>query len=512
MAVDKPVKLRKDGSLLSVDTLSPDICQLLEGTLSYTRVIQLRGKEAAIAKASQRFDAIACYRYVSDPKADLPARMIVPAGFLSLVARTLREHGYRPVLRDLRPHPKPEVFKPDWSRSEGVTWKWMQREILMKLFSREFGQIKCPPGYGKSFLIYMICKLLPKCRIAIATHSVDVLEQLHGELSMRLPSVGMVSGRTKRQGTRVTCYSGKSLHHCEKDVDLLLVDEVHEWGTDHYFEKLALKAFRFARRWAFSANVGDRSDNADFELEGVFGPCVAHLTYPDCVANHCVTPIQIHWRNCAMDYDPAAEETTETAQERAAIWQNDYRNSLIAEDARAFPDQQVLISVRTIEHAMFLKKKLPEFSLCYSQDGLNEEGSLDWYREIGCIGDDEPVMTLERRRQLKTAFEHGKLRKVIANTVWKRGVDFRMLQVLIRADAESSLISDTQIPGRTSRICDEVGKEVSIVIDYRDQFSPKFRGRAERRQDHYREIGWQQVMPARRRRRGRDMPEQKRLF
>lgn len=497
--------------MLSVDTLSPEICQLLEDTLSYTRVIQLRGKEAAIAKASQRFEPIACYRYVASPQVGLPARMIIPAGFLSKVARALRAHGYRPVLRNLRPHPKPAVFDPVWSRAEGVTWKWMQREILSKLFSREFGQVKCPPGYGKSFLIYMICKLLPKCRIAIATHSVDVLEQLHSELAMRLPSVGLVSGRTKRQGSRATCYSGKSLHHCEKDVDLLLVDEVHEWGTDHYFEKLSLPSFRFARRWAFSANVGDRSDNADFELEGVFGPCVAHLTYPDCEAQHCVTPIEIHWRNCVMDYDPAANETSETAQERAAIWQNDYRNSLIAEDARSFPDHQVLISVRTIEHAMFLKKKLPEFTLCYSQDGLNEEGAVEWYREIGCIKDDEPLMTLDRRRQLKKAFEHGQLRNVIANTVWKRGVDFRMLQVLIRADAESSLISDTQIPGRTSRICDETGKETSIVIDYRDQFNSKYRSRAERRHGHYSEIGWRQVMPARRRR-GRESPEQRRLF
>jgi len=512
MAVDKLVKLRKDGSLVSVDTLSPDICQLLENTLSYTRVIQLRGKAAAMARSSQRFEPIACYRYVAAPEAALPARLIAPSGFLSLIARTLREHGYRPVLRDLRPHPKPEVFQPDWSRAEGVTWKWMQREILLKLFAREFGQVKCPPGFGKSFLIYMICKLLPKCRIAIATHSVDVLEQLHSELALRLPSVGLVSGRTKRQGARVTCYSGKSLHHCEKDVDLLLVDEVHEWGTDHYFEKLALKAFRFARRWAFSANVGDRSDNADFELEGVFGPCIAHLTYPDCVANHCVTPIAIHWRNCAMDYDPAADASTETDQERAGIWQNDYRNNLIAADAQLFQEQQVLISVRTIEHAMFLKRKLPEFSLCYSQDGLNEEGALEWYQQIGCIAENEPPMTLERRRHLKKEFEHGRLRKVIANTVWKRGVDFRMLQVLIRADAESSLISDTQIPGRTSRICDETGKETSIVVDYRDQFNPRFRSRAERRSGHYREIGWEQIMPARRTRRGRTSPEQRRLF
>jgi superfamily II DNA or RNA helicase len=512
MAEDNTVKIRKDGSLLSVDNLSPDLCTLLESTLSYTRVVHLRGKEAAVAQASQRFDPVACYRYVADPKAALPSRMIIPAGFLSKVTRALRAANYRPVLRELRPHPRPEVFAPQWERLVNVNWKWMQKETLTELFRRQFAQVKCPPGYGKSFLIYSICKLLPKARIAIATHSVDVLEQIHGELSMRLPSVGMVSGRAKRTGNRVTCYSGKSLHHCEKEVDLLIVDEVHEWGTDHYFEKLALAAFRFARRWAFSANVGDRSDNADFELEGVFGPCIVSLPYQECVQHHCVTPIEIHWRNCVMDYDPSEGERTEAEQERAAIWQNDYRNNLIAADARAFPDDQVLIAVKTIEHAMFLKKKLPEFTLCYSQDGIEDRATLDWYRQQGCIGRNEPLMTLERRRKLKKMFEVGKLRKVIANTVWKRGVDFRKLQVLIRADAESSMISDTQIPGRTSRICDEIGKEVSVVIDYRDQFSEKWRERAYRRSGHYSEIGWPQKFPDRRRRRSIHEARQGRLF
>jgi len=299
-------------------------------------------------------------------------------------------------------------------------------------------------------------------------------------------------------------------------VDLLLVDEIHEFGTDDYFEKLSSASFRFARRWGFSANVGDRSDNADFELEGAFGPCVAHLTYPDCVAHKCVVPIEIHWSDCNMNHDPTVGARSEVDQERAAIWQNDYRNGLIARDARKYVEEgnQVLISVRTIEHAMFLKRKLPDFELCYSQDGFNDDQErLEWFKREGFISENEPKMTLDRRRKLKKLFEGGKLRKVIANTVWKRGVDFRKLQVLIRADAESSCISDTQIPGRTSRICDETGKETSIVRDYRDQFCERWRNRAYRRAEHYREIGWRQLFPQRKgHRRRRADPKQKRMF
>ncbi|MCA9221831.1 MAG: hypothetical protein KDA71_15985, partial [Planctomycetales bacterium] len=218
-----------------------------------------------------------------------------------------------------------------------------------------------------------------------------------------------------------------------------------------------------------------------------------------------------------MTSDPCRGARSDIDRERAGIWQNEYRNKMIAADARKAADDghQVLISVRTIEHAMFLKKELPDFTLCYSQDGVKDPLVLDWYRERGCIGEDEPVMTLERRRKLKAEFEAGRLRKVIANSVWKRGVDFRQLQFLIRADAESSAIADTQIPGRTSRICDEVGKNVSVVRDYLDQFNSTWRERALRRASHYRQLGWEQrypISPYRRRGRKAADPRQRELF
>lgn len=513
MAQNAIVKISRDGSLATVSTLSPTICRLLEEELSYTRMVHVRGKEAAEIGGNMRFDPIVCYRYVGGKKTGYPLRFVFPSGFLQRVVRTLRAAGYAPVIRDLRPHPKPQVFTPHWDRLAKVRWKWRQKWILETLLKRQYGQVRCVPGYGKSFLIYAICAMLPKARIAVATHSIDVVEQIHGELCQRLPNVGLCTSRNKRTGSRVTCYSGKSLHHCDKPVDLLLVDEVHEWGTDDYLAKVATQAFRFARRWAFSANIGDRTDNADFELEGLFGPMVVRLDYPTCVKHRCVTPIEIHWHDVVMDYDPAEGLSLDVDRERAAIWQNEYRNELIASLASATaPHDQTLISVRTIEHAMFLKRLLPDFSLCYSHNGLDDI-DRSWYVDLGCIGDDEPPMTVDRRRQLKKEFEAGTLKKVIANSVWKRGVDFRNLQELFRADAESTMISDTQIPGRTSRIGD-AGKSVSRVHDFEDQFNGLFRSRAGRRRGHYAEIGWPQIRPVKVKKPRSKLlpPEQRRLF
>lgn len=496
MAKSRIVKITRDGGLLSVNTLTPRICRLLQAALTYTRVTQIRGEEARLAGSNIRLDPTACFRYVKDPEHDIPVQMVVLAGFLQKIVKVLRDNGYDPRLKTVRGCDNVAAYTPDWGRLSDVEWRWMQRTILNRILRNDYGQIRCPPGYGKSFMIYCLAKLLPKAKFAISTHSVDVLEQIYFELSARMPQVGFVSGRMKRTGYRVTCYSGKSLHHCEEDMDILLVDEVHEFATDHYLRMVTeSRRLRFAKKFGLSASVGDRPDNADFELEGVFGPMLCDLSYQKCVEHNCVVPIEIHWRDVIMDYDPCEGCNSPVSRERAGLWQNQARNKLIAKDARSFgPDEQVLIAVETIEHAMFLKSELPEFSLCYAAESLTDK-DREWYISLGCIDRKHPEMTSKRRSLMKQKFQEGKLKKVIATSVWKRGVDFKRLQVLIRADGRRSPISDMQIPGRTSRICDATGKQTSVVIDYRDQFNKAFRGRADDRRANYKKIGWRQIEP-----------------
>src|SRR5690606_28656594 len=93
------------------------------------------------------------------------------------------------------------------------------------------------------------------------------------------------------------------------------------------------------------------------------------------------------------------------------------------------------------------------------------------YVAMGCISEDEPRMNAQRLDMLQRQFAAKKLRKAIATTVWDTGVDFRHLDVLIRADAGSSPIKDTQLPGRAMRT--SAGKEVGIVRDYVDVFNQR---------------------------------------
>jgi superfamily II DNA or RNA helicase len=336
--------------------------------------------------------------------------------------------------------------------------------------------------------------LLPKARIAITTAGLEVMKRIFDELAYHLPNVGITTSKLKRHGERVHCYSAGSLNHCTEPVDLLICDEGHELCSESYLKRFATRPFRYARRWSFSANFDDRGDGADFEFEGFFGPLVAKITYEKSVEKKCVVPIEVHWRDVVMDDDPGASFQKSVSKERHSIWRNKRRNEIIAEDALSFSaDEQVLTTVKTIEHGLRLRKLLPGFTFVYSENAFSgEEGeeNLDYYISQGLISPDEPPMTWRLRDELRKQFEQRKLLKAIATSVWNRGVDFRGLAALIRADAVSSAIADTQIPGRTSRLCDATGKQVGIIIDYRDQFSKTFRNRANTRRRHYERHGW----------------------
>lgn len=492
--VRRTVKLRKNGSLLTVETLNRSICQILEGALSYTRIVQIRGEEANRYGSQVRLIPVACYAYKKDPDGILSTVLCTGSGYLQLIARTLKERGYRVKVRNTHPLDS-KLFEPRWGRLEDVHWRYKQKYCLEQMLKHEYGIIDCPTGYGKSFLIAMMCRLCPRAKVAITTHSVDVIEQIHEELSVRLPNIGLVCGRRKLRGDKITCYSGKSLHYCDASVDMLFVDEVHEFATDNYLERLAKPEFRHAKKFGFSATTSSRMDKADFELESVFGQKILKISYQEAVDHKCIVPIKVYWHDVIMDIDPASGYRSASGRNRHGIWQNEVRNEIIRDVARAYDkDHQVLISVDTVEHAMFLKEVLPEFTLCYSGQTIGDD-VWNWFLELGLIKDSEIRMTPDRRIKIKKAFEANKLKKVIATTVWKRGVDFKTLSVLIRADSGSSAVADTQIPGRTSRICEDVEKPFAVIHDFKDQFNSTFRNKGYERRRHYKDQGWEQIDP-----------------
>jgi superfamily II DNA or RNA helicase len=487
--------------MLWINAANPRVRRLLCTTLRYSFIRHLTAWQAQQRETEMRVQVIPtdCYTYVINKQNTFEHTIYTPAGFYPKVVDALQSAGFDINFRNYNPEKNPQLFVPQWHRVRPpVTFRYMQKECIETMLSRDYACIECPTGWGKSTVIRVLCQLLPLAKFAIATASIDTLEQLYDDIKIALPTVGIVCGRKRsRPNARVTLYGLKSLGHSAHDEDILIVDEVHECATE---KNLALIAkFKFARRYGFSASM-KRPDNADFELEGAFGPVAMYVPYKEAVEHSTIVPISVRWISVAMDVNPA-KGYKDTEKQRWGLWRNALRNEMIAAAARYFhADMQTLIMVNTLEHAVYIKKHLPEFTLCYNEnsEGKNKDGvTMDDYIRWGLVPPNEPIMTRDRRRMLRKQFQAGELKKVIATPVWKRGMDFRELSVLIRADASSSEIADTQLPGRVARLSAETGKQYGIVIDFLDQFDPGFKRNAQVRKKHYAKHGWRQVMPER---------------
>lgn len=483
--------MKKCGNRLIIDPTTAKIKKLLEPALSYVEKKYRYGKprwsdpDDEVFQDS-KFDFIPhqCFAY------DHKRRLYTSFGFHDRIKGVLSKAGYKPRIKDYRSK-DPNTFKPDFDAVLSFAeLRYKQDEILYEIATNYCGRIDCHTGYGKSFLICLIAKLFPKAKIDVVTKDASVVGRLYKELVGMMSNVGAVGGGYKKKGRRVTIYCAHSLSHSPGDADLLLGDECHQLAADKFAPHLA--RYAWSRNFGFSATHDMRLDNKDMRLEGIFGPVILKISYEEGMKEGLVVPIEVKWTDVDLHSNPCGN-LKDVAKKRAGIWRNFERNELIAKDARLYGDgDQVLITVEVIDHAVRLKQLLPEFTLVYAAGGMADDKRAGYIRD-GFISRDEPKMSIARKRELEDKFEKGELKKVIATTVWNTGVDFRKLQVLIRADAGGSSINNTQIPGRVSRT--EESKRCGILHDYVDSFDYGFYMKSRSRWKDYEAHGWSQTAP-----------------
>ena len=487
----KHVRVMQQGNLLVLDTQDAELLTAVDKELSYKVTSFIRGAEGfALRRAGRsqyRSEEFAVYAL------DHKNRITCPAGFSSRLRKLFLKLGYKYTL-DPFPEPKdlgrhPDCFKPYWDRLKNVEFRAGQKALFEKLVTSRRGRIACPPGFGKSFTIRTLGLLLPKARIDVVVKPGEVARTLFAECSSELPSVGIRGGGMNIMNKRIQFYCADSLHHSPGTADLLLGDEVHLLAADTYIEHLA--RYQYSHNFGFSATQDMRFDGKDFRLEGIFGPVIYNMSYQEAEAAGNVAPLNVLWHDVLCKSDPQMGMIG-TAADRHGIWRNGVRNKRIAESVRRpeFEGRQKLILVNTTEHAVHLKKLLPEFTLVYGKTSL-EELDREQYIHWGLITEDEPEMTDGRRRMLKDQFEKGTLREAIATPVWNTGVSFNNLSVLSRADGSGSKIADIQYVGRNSRI----SEETKYVLDYLDQFNETRANKAQNRMKNYDSQGWKQFMP-----------------
>lgn len=489
--MDDTVELRRRNRMTIVagpggTQLSPSIQSHIQSLLTF---IERKYDYTLASEGGSKFTFIERKLYCEEP---YKHRLAFPIGLKPRVVKSLRQSGFNVkdnTTRIAPPAHRADAYYLDW---DGLLSEFNvldgQDKCISNVVATDYGVISSTTGWGKSHVARMLCRLFCKAKIHFVTKSATLADEIYTDLSKSIPNVGFF-GRGKKIQGRVTVFIADSLHHGLGDADIVLADEVHELAAPKYSELLA--RYTNSRMYAFSATPTGRMDGRDIIVESLFGPIIYTVSYQESQASGRVVPITVEWLR--VNQGPNVHDYKLPAlKERYGIWRNQYRNNLIAQRLKHFKDDdQIMIMVKTIDHAVHLRKLLPDFTLCYAANGMDQT-RINKYIRSGLLPEDEPLMTPSRLKQLREDFSANKLKKVIANYVWSTGVNFKQLNVLVRADAAASEIRDGQIPGRVCRRVEGL-KESAIMIDCWDEWSTTFLGRSRSRKNNYSKRGWSQI-------------------
>jgi superfamily II DNA or RNA helicase len=417
-----------------------------------------------------------------------PEYLITHAGFVSRIIRTLKAYNIPHTYEDVRP-----------LKLEDPCYEWLdtpregQDVILAKIISAERGQIVAPTGDGKTWIICQVCKLFPHAKVLIVSPGRSEAKTVRDRLLSIFPhhEVGLVGAGRDDTNCRITvCVRnslGKVINREKHVCDIFMYDEVHTAAGPKTSRILA--SVDDCKMFGFTASAEMRTDKADMLVEAYFGPVIHETTYSESQDRGNIVPIKVILRS--VPAGPHLSVRTATARNRHGLWRNKLRNQMIAQDARKLTehDEQILITVATVEHGLELLRYLPGYAFVY---GSMRKQIREKYEEEGVLVSGEHPISAKKRERLQELFREGKLRRVIS-TCWNQGVDFPHLQVLIRAEGTDSSIKNIQTPGRLSRTSD--GKALGILVDYLDEFDTTLRRRAQKRVRMYRKRGWDVQAP-----------------
>lgn len=424
--------------------------------------------------------------YWYDKDADGESAFVAYSGYGPRIRDELRKRGVS-VTEELRV--SDDLGEPDLRPLKGVEWRPRQKEIFTKLLAHRCGVVVCPTAFGKTWLIKQLAKVYPGAEIIATVASTDIANDIYEDLALDLgPEVGMV-GDSKNNPARVTVAVSKSLHKCRKSANLLLADECHSLLTENYIK--LLNRFYRARFFGFTATPKGRSDGADAFAEALFGPVIADVTYQEGVRAGNIVQLKVQMYE-VTDGPEVSHIDNKAVAERRGLWVNAARNNKIAEVVRQTeqqvgPDAQILIMVDKTEHAYKLGQLLSDYTIVTGEPVPERVAQL---RRNGSMAPEQEVCTKKMRDVYRKQFEANKLKRVIATKIWKQGVDFRDLAVLVRADGTASPIDSGQVPGRLSRLGHQTKKDCGLLIDFVDSFSKNLKGRSMRRMQVYKKNGW----------------------
>ena len=390
--------------------------------------------------------------------------LITMPGFMHRIKNILHEYGIPYVIRDIRTPPPPIDY---YKAMQGL--REYQYDPALDMLMAGGGICGCPTGFGKTHLIAALFNGISPEELnarntplsVLAATDKDVSQKNYNDLQRILPGrdIGLVMSGHKKWSSDIQVITLDSLHKLDpNDIGILVVDEVHTAGTEKRSERIS--AVRKALKWGVSATPLGRFDGGDLKTEGMFGPVVTTRTYTQGVEVGALVPIEVYYLNCPEPDCGLAyfqKLSTKHSQLGRGIEKNKHLVALLKELSDRIPqDMQTLMIMQHLSQMNELQGAIKGYAQVHaeqSDDNLVQKQLFNL----------KPVKSSERNKMYKRV-ESGELKRTMSTYVYKQGVNFPQLEVVICPGGGGSKLVAGQIPGRTSRRI--VGKDKSYIIDF----------------------------------------------
>ena len=394
-----------------------------------------------------------------------PDSLVTFPGFTARIVTALTELGHVVQFSDGR-LPRPKL---DMDRAMRGLFD-TQKEVVKTMLASGGGVLSAATGFGKSVMSASIIAAhtpeamrlygAPLCVFACPERDINKKNWL--ELKKHLPDrdVGILqSGHKKIITDDVMVVTLDSLQNLDpSQIGLLICDEVHTGVSAS--RAAAIREMSLAIKYGVSATPGGRYDGRDIIIEALFGPVVCTKTYQDAVKDGRLVPIQVIWVETPVPSVGLAAYkgyATPEARIRNGIEKNLNLNAAVGELLEKLPDsRQALAIMPHIRQLNNVAKFAPSATVVHAEtkkERLEQEGFLY-----------TPAVSNKERASIYTRFNTGEIRKVISTYVYKQGVDFPGLSVVINAYGGGAEIAGKQIPGRASRVTSD--KSMSFLVDF----------------------------------------------
>ena len=289
----------------------------------------------------------------------------------------------------------------------------------------------------------------------------DINRKNRDELARFLPGrdVGIIMSGDNHPTDDVICCTLDSLEKIDPEtVGVLVCDEMHTASSGGRQE--VLSRFVKAARWGVSATPTGRFDGGDLVAEGLFGPVVAEFSYADGVAAGALVPLTVYWLDAPPPRDGLAAYARLRSRDgkmRHGSTANQAFNQMVADIMNSIPDDlQALCMTQYLEQMSGIHRRCTKGRTGFVH-GESDPDNLAPYPTLSAISS-------KQRKEIYADFREHRCNSMISSSVWRQGVDFPDLSVVVNAGGGGSDIVAKQIPGRASRAAE--GKDEAYIVDF----------------------------------------------